>query len=185
MLISGLVTGMRTRRIRWAMMAGAAASGLMLVPVGAASADAGTLPVLSHYYDPGTEIVPSTTITCQPGGEAIHGGATFGTQAGDQWQGTTSYDYCIYPLKDPGWYAYSGTETFTGTVTKCGRGTGTMTWRGAGTFETGTDNGGGLWYITPRSGTGALASAHGAGTSNQDVTATLEDYGYFAGSLGC
>jgi len=52
--------------------------------VGASPARADGLPNLAHFYDAGTEVVPST-IACNPEGLAVHGSASFGTQAGDRW----------------------------------------------------------------------------------------------------
>ncbi|MEV7524618.1 DUF3224 domain-containing protein [Streptomyces sp. NPDC091371] len=134
--------------------------------------------ILSHYYDPGTEIVPSTDMVCAPGGTAIHGTATFGTQPGDVWQGTTTYDYCLYPEPTPGQYRYVGTETLTGSVEGCG--TGSFTWIGWGSTA-----GGGTWRVVPGSGTGDLADARGRGTNTATTSLTLENYGHFEGALDC
>lgn len=171
---------MRTKNSLWAVMAAAAMFVLAFSLAGTSSAKADSVPVLAHFFDPGTEVVPST-ITCHTGGTAIHGSATFGTQAGDLWHGTTSYDYCIYPQASPGWYLFAGTETLTGSVAGCG--TGTMTWDQAGAFQQGTDNGGGVWRIVASSG--GLAGIKGGGISKTFVSLALENYGYFAGVTEC
>ncbi|MEU9332877.1 DUF3224 domain-containing protein [Streptomyces sp. NPDC048290] len=144
----------------------------------AAPATATTPEVLGHYYDSGQEIVPSTDIVCDPGGTAIEGTATFGTEPGDRWSGTTSYDFCLYPTDTPDEYTYEGTETLTGEVAGCG--TGSFTWTGTGhTMD------GGTWRIVPGSGTGHLAHARGSGTSTATTSATLENYGEFSGVFSC
>jgi hypothetical protein len=168
----------RNKWRRWTRTAVLATFIVALSLLGAAPAKADGLATLTHFYDPG-DVVPST-IVCAPGGLAIHGNATFGTEAGDKWIGTTSYDYCIYPQSE-GWYIFVGTETLTGTVEGCG--TGTMTWDQAGTFQVGTDNGGGVWRIV--SGTGALAGITGKGISKTFVSPALENFGYFAGTTQC
>ncbi|WP_327250365.1 DUF3224 domain-containing protein [Streptomyces sp. NBC_01244] len=134
--------------------------------------------VLSHYYDSGTEIVPSENIVCAPGGQAIQGRATFGTRPGDVWQGTTTYDYCLYPEATPGQYRYIGTETLTGSAAGCG--TGSFTWIGVGTTA-----GGGTWRIVSGSGTGDLAGARGRGTNTATTSPTWENYGDFKGAFAC
>ncbi|MFI9383728.1 hypothetical protein [Kutzneria sp. NPDC052558] len=150
--------------------------------VSSAPASAGTPEIFSHFYDPGTEIVPSP-ITCDPGGSAIHGEATFGTEAGDDWVGVTTYDYCVYPQAEAGWFSFTGTETLAGTVRQCGPRPGTMTWSQTGTFHAGTTDGGGNWRVI--SATDGLGPARGAGTSTTFVTDTLENYGYFSGWFHC
>ena len=175
---------MRNRRNRLARLAGVVTLVLGLVFAASVSADAGTMKTLSHFYDPGTEVVPSP-ITCDPGGNPIHGVATFGTEAGDDWVGTTSYDYCVYPQADPTWFSFTGTETLTGTARSCGHTAGSMTWTQEGTFHAGTTDGGGQWHVIPGSGTGGLKGARGAGTSTTFVTATLENYGDFSGWFHC
>jgi hypothetical protein len=149
----------------------------------AASAD--TSGVLSHYFDPGTEIIPSTTVTCLPGGSPIHGSATFGTQPGDIWHGTTSYDYCLYSsTTNPGQFAFTGKETFTGSVDGCGAGS--FTWIAAGAATVGSPTPGvGVWRIIPGSGTGQLRNARGSGTDTAFVTATLQNSGEFDGKFAC
>jgi len=177
---------MWNRRNRLAKLAGVVAlvSGLAFAASASASADADTTRTLSHFYDPGTEVVPSP-ITCDPGGMPIHGAATFGTEPGDEWIGTTTYDYCIYPQTEPDWYSFTGTETLTGTVSSCGHTAGSMTWTQAGTFHTGTQDGGGQWQVIPGSGTGGLHGARGGGTSTSFVSLALENYGYFSGWIHC
>ncbi|MGW0996439.1 DUF3224 domain-containing protein [Streptomyces sp. NPDC002520] len=134
--------------------------------------------ILSHYYDPGTEIVPSLDMVCAPGGTAIHGSATFGTQSGDVWQGTTTYDYCLYPEATPGRYRYVGTETLTGWAEACG--SGSFTWIGRGSTA-----GGGTWEIVRGSGTGDMADAHGRGTNTATTSPTWENFGDFRGVFDC
>ncbi|MEV7284907.1 DUF3224 domain-containing protein [Streptomyces sp. NPDC093252] len=134
--------------------------------------------VLSHYYDSGLEIAPSADIVCAPGGTAIEGTATFGTEPGDLWTGTTSYDFCLYPTDTPDEYTYSGRETLTGSVTGCG--TGSFTWIG-----TGHSMDGGVWRIVAGSGTGDLTGARGSGTSTATTTPALENFGEFAGTFAC
>jgi Protein of unknown function (DUF3224) len=148
-----------------------------------APANAEASNILADYHDPGTEITPSTAITCGLGGEPIHGSATFGAQTGAKWHGITSYDYCLYLTTVPDKFSYSGTETLTGSVDGCG--TGSFTWTGAGTFVLGSSNGGGTWRIVPGSGTGDLANASGSGTDTADVSLTFENDGYFAGEFTC
>jgi hypothetical protein len=181
-----LYPGRETRQNRWAKTAGVAALVLTLSAVVTTSASADSSQILSHFYDPGTEITPST-MQCNVGGIAIHGSATFGTQTGDLWSGTTSYEYCMYPQTNPGWFSYSGRETLTGSVVNCGAavGTGSFTWTATGTFQEGTRNGGGQWQIVPGSGTRDLVHISGSGTSTQFVSVTLENYGYFAGTYNC
>jgi hypothetical protein len=159
-----------------------ATAALAFFASGAAEADAACAPVLSHYDDPGT--VTASTMACAPGGSAIHGGATFGTQPGDLWHGTSSYDYCLYPTSTPGAYTYAGTETLTGWIKGCGYGA--FTWIGAGTFsQDSASPGGGTWQVIPGSGTGALRTARGGGTDTAFVGATLANYGEFDGILHC
>lgn len=173
---------MRHRRNWWARLLGVAVLVPGLAFATSAVADAGVSRTLSHFYDPGTEVVPSP-ITCDTGGMPIHGAATFGTQPGDDWVGATTYDYCIYPQADAGWYSFTGTETLTGTVRACGHRPGSMTWAQQGTFHQGTQDGGGQWHII--SATGGLRHARGAGTSTSFVSNALENYGYFSGWLHC
>jgi hypothetical protein len=170
-------------RHEWIRLAGAVIAAVLLPALLVATstaADAKTPKVLTHFYDPGIEVVPSP-ITCDAGGNPIHGVATFGTQSGDNWVGTTSYDYCVYPQAQPAWYSFGGTETFTGTVQGCGQGS--MTWTQKGTFHSGTQDGGGQWQLV--SGTGGLAGVKGGGTSTTFVSAVLENYGYFSGKFTC
>jgi hypothetical protein len=152
---------------------GLAVSVLTVIPSSAACNT-----VLSHFYDPGTEIVPSATVVCAPGGMAIHGSANFGKQSGDRWHGTTSYDYCLYPGNTPGDYFFSGTETLTGSVDGCGKGS--FTWTAKGDTASG-----GTWQVKRGSGTGRLARASGHGTSTTTTSPTLENFGLFQGQFTC
>ncbi|MCX4536960.1 MULTISPECIES: DUF3224 domain-containing protein [unclassified Streptomyces] len=158
--------------------AGVVALALTASVLAATPGSAADSQILSHYYDPGTEIVPSTDTVCAPGGTAIHGSATFGTQPGDVWQGTTTYDYCLYPESTPGQYRYVGTETLTGSAEGCG--SGSFTWIGRGSTA-----GGGTWRIIRGSGTGDLADARGSGTNTATTSPTLENYGHFRGVFDC
>jgi hypothetical protein len=149
----------------------------------AASADASG--GLSHYLDPGTEVIPATAMTCLPGGSPIQGSAAFGTEPGDSWHGTTAYDYCLYPAAtNPDRFAYTGKETFTGSVNGCG--TGSFTWIAAGAATMGSPApGGGVWHIVAGSGTGRLRHARGSGTDTAVVTLALQNSGAFYGKFAC
>ncbi|MER5917660.1 DUF3224 domain-containing protein [Streptomyces sp. NPDC001982] len=129
-------------------------------------------------WETGT-VTPSEKIVCASGGTAIHGSATFKAKPGDRWHGTTSYDYCLYPESTPGSYSYSGTETLTGTVDGCGKGSFTY-------FGKGETASGGTWKIIRGSGTGRLTHASGSGTdtATTDPT-TLENWGVFQGQFTC
>jgi len=155
----------RTRRVgaRFGMFAGTAAVALLaaLWPLAPAQASGGsrTVTVFTHFQDDGS-IVPSS-LPC-PGGQAIHGDATFGVQAGDTWHGTSVYDICLVPGSTPNSFTFSGIETFTGTVDGCG--TGTMTYLVSHGFaqlspDPTAPNGFQRWSIAPGAGTGGLSGS--------------------------
>ncbi|MFJ3903964.1 DUF3224 domain-containing protein [Streptomyces sp. NPDC090025] len=162
------------------MLRGAAVTASALTAFGFAAAPGGAAEpaLLSHYYDSGTEIVPTPGTACGPGGDAISGRATFGTRAGDVWRGTTAYTYCLYPEATPGRYRYVGVETLTGSAGACGRGT--FTWIGRGSTTEG-----GTWHIAVGSGTGDLTRARGSGTNTATTSPTWENYGTFSGVFSC
>jgi hypothetical protein len=162
-----------------------AALALSSATLGTAAASAGTSGGLSHYLDPGNEVIPAPGMTCRAGGSPIQGSAGFGTQPGDSWHGTTSYDYCLYPsATNPDRFAYTGEETFTGSVNGCG--TGSFTWIAAGAATMGSSApGGGVWHIIAGSGTGRLRHARGSGTDTAFVTLTLQNSGEFYGKFAC
>ncbi|MFF3877983.1 DUF3224 domain-containing protein [Streptomyces sp. NPDC001978] len=162
----------------WGKASGATALSLAICALVATPSSASSNQVLGHFYDTGT-VTPSEKIVCASGGTAIHGSATFKAKPGDRWHGTTSYDYCLYPESTPGSYSYSGTETLTGTVDGCGKGSFTY-------FGKGETASGGTWKIIRGSGTGRLTHASGSGTdtATTDPT-TLENWGVFQGQFTC
>ena len=137
--------------------------------------------VIAHFFDTGVE-VPST-FPCVGGVPASSGHATFGTEAGDNWHGVSSYDICVYPSSTPGEFSYYGVETLSGTVDNCG--TGTMTWSISGVVTVGAFGDSNVWLLLPGPGTGDLANATGFGQSHSFLAPSFQNFGYFTGTFSC
>jgi hypothetical protein len=169
-----------------------AVAALMVASVGASpafanDADERTVLVFTHFHDDGIVTSPGD-LECD-GGQSIHGHAMFGLQRGDTWRGTSEYDICLTPGPTPDTLTFHGVETFTGTVAGCGHGTMTYTLTdGFVKLEPNptTPNGTQVWQIVPGTGMKGLAGVTGGlGVSVFTILPTLENDGFFTGTLTC
>jgi hypothetical protein len=144
------------------MAAGAAASG-RVSPAGSSITDRDNVSVHAHWESPPDTftVAPPCTLTAFIPKTGLCHGTGSGTAAiTGSWRGVSVYDYGWATTPSNLTY-FTAVETFTGTITHCG--TGTMTFRDAGTV----DAAGKLkddWQVVKGFGSGALAHLTGHGT---------------------
>jgi hypothetical protein len=162
----------------------AAAAAVPASSSASASPPANTLSVKAHWENPPdsfTLTAPCTQTDYIPKSGLCHGtGAGKATISGS-WQGITTYEYGFATTPANLTY-FTITETFEGTVTGCG--TGAMTYRLAGTV----DSGGKIlddWNIVEGFGSGDLARVTGHGTQLGTYNPDFSQSGDFSGDLAC
>lgn len=143
-----------------------------------------TVPVQAHWETPPDSFVispPCTDTDYIPATGLCHGTGAGNAVITGSWQGTSTYVYGF--ATTPANLSYlTVVETFTGTVTGCG--TGTMTYRIAGTL----DASGTLsthWQIVDGFGSGDLSDVTGHGTQLGIYNADFTTTGDFSGHLKC
>jgi len=156
-----------------------------------AHASGRVVPIYTHFFTPGA--TGPADIECAPrqGAQAVtalEGFSDKGVEPFDTIRGQAHYKVCFYTMAD-GTTQSSGTETFTGTIDRCG--TGSVMWRSEGSFTapdpaTGIAQAKGTWSVVPGTGTGGFSKMrNGGGRWALESTPQLEANGVQLGAATC